>query len=152
MFTELLNNPQGRVRPPELQATAARDFSSLVNKSNLKLASENFPIGDESFALIGVASYSPLELEMLDEVDSRFDQWKSSGCVYVFDIASFKRHADLQEFLATACLDSDYGAACSLPQQFEQTPILVLVKSRKLIAFQQGLECTRNVLKTWGAL
>lgn len=152
MFAELLSNPQGRVRPPELQAAAARDFSSLVDKSHLTLASENLPIADESFALIGIASYSPLELEMLDEVDSQFDQWKSIGNVYVFDIASFQRQALLQEFLVTACRHADLSSSCSLSKPIEQTPVLVLVKSRKLIAVQQGLACTRNVLKTWGAL
>jgi len=146
MFAKLLENPRGQVLPPTLQSEAAKNFANLVAKSHLKLRKPCATIREDSFVIIGAASYSPLELELLDEINDRFDQWKFRGNVYVFDIATCQGLQDLDAYFR------HFPSMPILPRPIEQTPILAIFQSGQVVDFQQGLENTRNSLTAWGAL
>ncbi len=74
MFRELLDNPSAR-HPRELQADSAKNFPNKVASSKLKLLQPGRPITEDAVILIGVGSYSVLDLELLDRLDQSALRW-----------------------------------------------------------------------------
>jgi hypothetical protein len=96
MFHELLENPN-KIEPGHLQASARKLFPDVVRKSHLELFTrgQSFPQHGK-YVLIGVAVYSPKELQLLDAVDAAYSQWRNISQVAVFDLMEYKDRYDLQ--------------------------------------------------------
>lgn len=86
MFHELLDNPN-RIEPGTLQAAARKQFPDVVQRSHLDLfqAGQRPPDGGR-FVLIGIAVYSPRELQLLDAVEAAYPAWRGKARVAVFDL------------------------------------------------------------------
>ena len=86
MFQELLENPN-HIEPGSLQAAARKQFPDVVRRSHLEYfkAGQHPPYGGK-FVLIGVAVYSPKELQLLDAVEAAYPDWRDIAKVAVFDL------------------------------------------------------------------
>jgi hypothetical protein len=130
-------NPLAK-HPRDLQDDSQKDFPNKVAGSNLKLFEPGRPIVDDAAILIGVASYSGLDLELLDKVDQSVPQWSDRFKIYVFDIASFNSLEDLQ-----ACLFGDrFWHLSPEPKRWppvRQTPIVLVSMAHQAIEFRQGV-------------
>lgn len=126
LFKELLDNPD-RITAGELQASAQGRFPEMVQNSSLSLRR----IGDEMaadkiVAIIGIATWSPLELQLLDEINDSYPMWSGSREVFVFDLAACKDYADAVAHL-------------SHPPNSIATPMLIIRKDREIIGSSVGI-------------
>src|SRR5262245_53105905 len=100
MFYELLDNSQ-RIEPGRLQLRARQRFPTLVQKSDLQQALPGDPrhtSNKSRYLILGVATYSPDDLRLLDEVESSHAQWEQHWNVAVFDVMECKDMADVRQF------------------------------------------------------
>jgi hypothetical protein len=90
MFRELLDNPN-RIEPGPLQAAARKQFPDVARKSHLDfLNAGRHPPYSGKYVLIGIAIYSPNELQLLDAVDAAYPDWRGTAKVGVFDLMECK--------------------------------------------------------------
>jgi hypothetical protein len=145
MFRELLDNPSAR-HPRELQSDSAKHFPYKVSSSKLELLQPSRLITDDAVILIGVASYSALDLELLDILDQSAPLWSNRFRIYVFDITACTSFADLEARL--------FGPPNSFARPIHrqsltinQTPIALAVKANETIEFRQGVGPCRRLLE-----
>jgi hypothetical protein len=139
MFHELLDNPNHR-EPGSLQSEARRLFPSIVKKSHLEQRMARSPVPKRGkYVIIGVATYSPDDLRLLDEVEAAYRQWQKKSKIVVFDLMECKDMCDVREYVPPF-------------SEVVQTPVVALWDSGKPIAFQTGLRMTREVLQNAGLL
>lgn len=134
MFSELLSNPTA-IEPGLLQTLARQRFASIVQNSHLehRVVSHRVP-SNGRYIIIGVASYSPLELQLLDDVDAAYPQWKDTAKVAVFDLMECKDMNELNKLLLKVA-------------SVTQTPVVAMWDGGKVVAFETGLHKTREVLQ-----
>jgi len=146
VFRELLDNPSAR-HPRELQSDSAKVFSDAVASSKLRMISQPCPIRDDAFIVIGVASYSILDLDLLDGLNRSFDLWHADYNVYVFDVLRCKSRLELDHFLRDIAPGwfSDHAAPELVSLQ--QTPIVLIFKRDHAVTVSQGVGPTRRMLE-----
>ncbi len=150
MFRELLDNPSAR-HPRELQADSAKNFPNKVASSKLKLLQPGRPITEDAVILIGVASYSVLDLELLDRLDQSALRWSDQFSIYVFDIANLKSIEDLHFYLFSVPFWFTWPEYRQwLPVQ--QTPIVLVLKAHEAIEFRQGVGPCQRLLEDLNVL
>ena len=138
-FKELLSNPS-KMEPGLLQRQARTRFSSVVASSHLLQRLPDDPIpshGGSRFAIIGVASYSPEELGLLDQIENSHSIWQNQWKIAVFDVAEWTGAAD---------------AARYVPQvaPVAQSPVVALWTDGQLTDTKTGLQPgARNAQAIW---
>lgn len=138
MFAELLSDQCNR-SPAELQDDAASSFSAYVAKSNLRERRPSEPISKRKHVILGVASYSPQELELLDEIDANHARWKHAYTVYVFDVSGCQSMSDLERYLPGS-------------QNVDQTPIVGVWPGNGRARLSTGLRATHDLLESFNLL
>jgi hypothetical protein len=139
MFHELLDNPN-RCEPGPLQSAARRRFPSIVQKSHLGQRDPGDAIPSSGkYAIIGIATYSPDELRLLDEVETAYPRWGTTSRVAVFDVMECKDMEDVKKHIPAFAT-------------VVQTPVVALWDGGKLVSAQTGLRMTREVLQDAGLL
>ena len=133
MFAELLENPARR-EPTDLQSEARCKFASYVTRSHLVGRQASAPIPFGGYIVIGVASYSPLELALLDEVNRKFADWQHGFKIATFDLAACKTASELSQYLP--------GLA-----PVARSPIVAVWQDKQLVHECQGLHEARQLLK-----
>ena len=138
MFSELLDNKKSLVEPGPLQTRARKQFPSVVQKSHLKpyMPGSEIPSSGK-YAILGIATYSPLELQLLDDLEAISPQWV--GEVAVFDLMECSDHCDMRNHLPMFAV-------------IRQTPVVAIWDKGELIASQTGLRMTREALQNAGFL
>ncbi len=150
VFRELLDNPSAK-HPRELQEDSVTKFPNEVASSNLKLLQPGSVVTDDAVILIGVASYSVFDLQLLDKVDQSAHLWSHRFKIYVFDIATFDTVDDLQSCLFGA----RFWLTCPDHRNWppiRQTPIVLVLKAHDAIEFRQGVEPCQRLLAELGVL
>jgi hypothetical protein len=150
VFRELLDNPSAR-HPRKLQADSAKNFPTKVASSKLKLLQLGHPIPEDAVILIGVASYSVLDLELLDSLDQSTLRWSDQFSIYVFDIANLKSIEDLQLYLFIVPFwftRPEYRQWLPV----KQTPIILVLKAHEAIEFTQGVGPCQRLLEDLNVL
>ena len=138
MFHELLLNPR-RLEPGQLQSIARGKFPSIVTQSHLEQHVPGSPVPIHGkFVIIGVATYSPDELRLLDEVEAAYAQWGKTKVV-VFNVLDCNDMNDMRRHVPPLMM-------------VVQTPIVALWDNGKLVTSQTGLRMTREVLQNAGLL
>jgi hypothetical protein len=150
VFRDLLDNPSAR-HPRELQDDSAKKFPSTVAGSNLKLLHPGHAITDDAVILIGVASYSVLDLELLDRVDQGVSRRSPRFKIYVFDMAAFSTFEDLEVGLHSAGLSFIWPHHKQWPP-VRQTPIVLVSMAHQAIEFRQGVGPCQRLLEDLGVL
>jgi hypothetical protein len=114
--------------PADAQAKAHEDFPTRVSQSRLKLRSPGEPIpGTGRHFIIGVATYSAPELELLDKVEASLAKAKPETVdVEVFDVLACKTMSDFAAFIP--CIDDVY-----------RMPIIAVISDGRLIDQATGL-------------
>jgi hypothetical protein len=138
MFHELLDDPIP-IEPGILQAQARREFESVVSRSHFRKRVANEPIPTGNVLVFGAASYSRLELAMLDEIENAHQKWEDSWSIYVFDVAVCRSPAELQGYLPQEAIP-------------KQTPMLQVWNSGILDKSECCLLPIRKVLCNLGIL
>lgn len=126
-FSSLLKYRKGK-SPADAQAKAHQDFPGRVSRSRLKLRLPGEPVpGTGRHFIIGVASYSAPELELLDKLEAFLGQGEPEAMdVEVFDVLACKAMSDLAAFIPG--IDGVY-----------RTPIIGVISEGKLIDQATGL-------------
>jgi hypothetical protein len=91
------------------------------------------------YIILGVATYAPDELRLLDEVEATHPQWEKTAKVVVFDIMECKDMVEVRRYVPPFAVVA-------------QTPVVALWEGGKLVASQTGLRMTREVLQNGGLL
>jgi hypothetical protein len=139
MFRELLDNV-GRLEAGPLQSAARQRFPLIVKKSHLERRVVDDPVPcDGKYIIIGIASYSPRDLRLLDDVDAAYALWKDAAKVAVFDLMECRDMNDVGRFLLNAV-------------DVRQTPVVEIWDDGQLVTFQTGLPMTHKVLQNAGLL
>jgi len=139
-FAELLVNSRGRM-PGDVQAEAAREFCCRVRKSRLYLRRPDEPLASGTVVVLGVASYSPEELTLLDDIDARYDHRPPDITrVDVFNVLDCHSQQDFQKFLPGSQSD------------VHQTPVLGIWIDQQLQSIVTGLAAVRKTLASLGML
>ena len=126
MFHELLDNA-GRLEPGPLQTAARQRFPSIVKRSHLERRVVGDPVPcNGKYIIIGIASYSPRDLRLLDEVDAAYRLWKDVAKVAVFDLMECRDRNDVERFLLNSA-------------DVKQTPVVEIWDGGQLMTFQTGL-------------
>ena len=134
IFAELLASTPS-VEPRDLQSRAKQSFPVRVGQSHMLMRQPSTPIpGTGTFVVIGVASYSPMELQLLDEVDVAHKDWQSKAQIAVFDVLDCQTMADFEKYLPSV------GSVM-------QSPVAAIWIDGKLVAKQTGLRMVREALK-----
>jgi hypothetical protein len=140
MFHELLHNPNS-IEPASLQAAARKQFPDVVLKSHL----ESFrrgqqPLRSGKYVLIGVAVYSPQDLQLLDAVDAAYPDWRDTATVAVFDLMECKDPRDvLERYVPTP--------PYPVIRRVLQSPIVGIWDGPVLVALESGLYDTQKLLR-----
>ncbi len=144
MFHELLDNPN-RIEPGPLQAAARKNFPDVVKRSHLELIKTGqYPSNIGKYVLIGVAVYSPKELQLLDSVDVSYPNWRGNATVAVFDLTECKNKSDvLMYYFPTPTHQSN---PCSL-EFVPQSPIVGIWDGAVLLDLKTGLYNTQELLR-----
>jgi hypothetical protein len=150
VFRELLDNPSAR-HPRELQADSATKFPEMVASSKLKLLKPLSPITEDAVLLIGVASYSVLDLELLDRLAQNAHQWSDQFSIYVTDLATVHSIEDLQLYFFTPPFWFS-RPECSEWPPVKQTPIVVVLKADAVVEFRQGVGPCQRLLEDLNVL
>ncbi|HTU27194.1 MAG TPA: hypothetical protein VMF30_17435 [Pirellulales bacterium] len=127
--------------PVEAQRQARQRFPAQVGQSRLSLRSPTVPVPSAGVHLIlGVASYSPRELGLLDEVDATLggDNGRAAD-VAVFDVLDCQQASDFQKFIP------------GLPPVYE-TPVVGVIAGGKLVESAAGLDEVEGVLRRHNVL
>lgn len=134
MFQELLNNPNGK-HPGDLQKDASRNLPNIIQSSSLRLLENTLPESSRNI-IIGVASYAPFDLKLLDELNEKSYQWNSNFEIHVIDVTSIKNIEEIYRL-------------CSIDKLIPiQTTPFALLNNRLL----QGIEPITNHFKNIGIL
>lgn len=121
--------------PADLQSRAQQQFPSLVSQSHLQPRKPCGPIPSAGIqVVIGVASYSPQELELLDDVNSAYNNWRGKVQITVFDVLECQAMSNFEKYLPGAGLVA-------------QSPVVAVWEGGNLAAQQTGLRMVREVLK-----
>jgi len=150
VFRELLDNPSAK-HPRELQEDSVKKFPNEVASSNLKLLQPGSVVTDEAVILIGVASYSVFDLQLLDKVDQSAPLWSHRFKIYVFDIATFNTFDDLRSCLFGARFWLTWPDHKHWPP-IQQTPIVLVLKAHDAFEFRQGVGPCQRLLADLGVL
>lgn len=144
MFHELLDNPN-RVEPGPLQAAARKQFADVVRRSHLALleAAQHPPYSGK-FVLIGVAVYSPGELQLLDDLNAAYADWRDIAKVAVFDVMDCK---DTSDVIRRYILPPPHRPNPLGPRVLPQSPIVGIWDGAVLSAFETGLYGTQKLLR-----
>lgn len=139
MFHELLENAN-RIEPGPLQASARRQFPGLVRSSHFEKRTPGASIpATGRYVIIGIASYSREELQLLDEVNAAFHRWGPTATTAVFDLME--------------CTDAREVRECAPPfVHVSQTPLVAVWDDGMLVEAQAGLCKAREALKNAGVL
>jgi hypothetical protein len=149
MFRELLDNPN-RIEAGPLQAAARKQFPDVVRRSHLDfLAADQHPRNSGKYVLIGVAVYSPKELELLDAVDTAYVDWRDTAKVAVFDLMECKDPRDvLEHYFAPPPRRLGPHFFRSVPQ----SPIVGIWDDAVFMAIETGLYDAQKLLRYEGLL
>ncbi|HLN32455.1 MAG TPA: hypothetical protein VK395_32305 [Gemmataceae bacterium] len=139
MFHELLDNPKGN-EPGPLQSNAHRLFPSVVKKSHFERRLPSDPVpSDGKYIILGIATYSPEELQLLDDVEAAHQHWDKASKVVVFDVMECRDMNDMRGYVPPL------GVVV-------QTPVVAFWDGGKLVESQTGLRMTRELLQNRGLL
>lgn len=139
-FTALLEFAEGQ-SPAVAQRKARSGFPGRVSKSRLKLRRRSAPLagGGKQF-LIGVATWSAEDLQLLDELDEALDQVAGKRPdVQVFDVVDCERMSDFVEFIPG--IGEVYG-----------TPVVGVFRDGELIDRATGLDEVNATLRRFNVL
>jgi hypothetical protein len=138
MFHELLDNTG--LDPGTSQSAARQKFPLIVTSSHLdrRMLDDPVPV-DGKYIIIGIASYSPLGLRLLDEIEAAYGLWKDVATIAVFDLMECKNVNDVWRFLQKN-------------HDVRQTPAVEIWDGGEFITFKTGLPATREVLRKAGVL
>ena len=139
-FSSLLNYVQGR-QPGEAQASARSDFPNRFCRSRLKLRKPDsrIPVTGDRF-IIGVASYSPEELSLLDQLEKSLNNGTSGAIeVEVFDVLNCSNPKDFEKYIPG--IDGVY-----------RTPLIGVIHDGQLVARATGLEEVVETLRHYKVL
>jgi hypothetical protein len=139
-FSSLLKFRKGK-SPADAQAKAHDDFARAVAQSRLKLRSPDKPIPETGRRfIIGVATYSAPELELLDKVEQHLERSDAKAFdVEVFDVLGCNSMSDFAAFIPG--IDGVY-----------RTPILGVISGGKLIDHATGLSDVVSTLHRFHVL
>src|SRR6266851_3317599 len=99
MFHEILDNPNHR-EPGLLQSEARRLFPTIVTKSHLEKRAPGDPVPSRGqYVIIGVATYSRDDLQLLDDVEAAHPKWGQTSRVVVFDLMDCKDMEDVRRYV-----------------------------------------------------
>jgi hypothetical protein len=144
MFRELLENPN-RIEPGPLQAAARKRFPGVVRRSHLDyFCMSQHPPYSGKYILIGVASYSPDELQLLDAVDAAYPAWRGTAKVAVFDLTECK---DPRGVLAHYSPPPPYPPPVPLSFNSVQSPIVGIWDGAARMALVTGLYDAQKLLR-----
>lgn len=139
MFKELLTNPH-KIEPGQLQKQARLQFPAVLAESHLRQRLPDSPIpATKNYAIIGVASYAPDELGLLDRVENAHALWDRQWQVAVFDVMEWQSPADAHKYLRQA-------------QAPSQTPVLEMWLDGKLAESRMGLRPVHECLQASGLI
>jgi hypothetical protein len=142
MFAELLqlSGGSGLLGPGRAQSEAHRNFALSVSGSKLQdRKPEELIPSDGIYVVIGVATYAPPELELLDEVDAAHCGWCSNARVAVFDVLNCQRVTDFDRYIP--------GIG-----DVAQTPVAAVWERGTRVDTAEGLHRTRELLRKHGIL
>lgn len=141
MFKELLSNPN-KIEPGHLQRHARIQFPMVVAASHFQQRKPGDPIPSaigSKLAIIGIASYAPDELGLLDRVENSHALWEHAWQVAVFDVSEWQSSADARKFLTQA-------------QVPLQTPVLEMWIDGKKVDGKAGMHAVQESLQKSGLL
>ena len=141
MFKELLSNPK-KIEPGQLQRHARMHFPSVVSSSHLQRHKPDDPIPQSTgskFVIIGIATYAPEELGLLDRVENSHSLWENQWQVAVFDMTEWESSTDTRKFVTQIPL-------------ITQTPILEMWIDGKVVDTKAGLRMVQESLQKSGLL
>lgn len=138
-FASLLANP-GTDSPTVIQYNAERRFGQQVSQSGLHRREPAAPVPSGLYVVIGIATYSPLELAMLDDLDFRSPSWANGLRIEVFSVLECQSIGDVRRYLP------------GIMQELRQTPIVGVWNDRELTACATGLRESQDLLARIGAL
>lgn len=98
-FRQLLNlNP--RLPPGQQQQRAVEEFPSVVRQSHMELwqPGQDLINGDHG-VWIAIATYSVLDLELLDALEAKLSCEEQKQSIYVFDVFAFPEFGDFEKYL-----------------------------------------------------
>jgi hypothetical protein len=126
-FSSLLKYRKGR-SPADAQRKARQDFPARVSQSRLKQRSPGQSIpGTGRHFILGVATYSVAELELLDNLEDFLVKAEPGAIdVQVFDVLACKTMGDFAAFIPG--IDAVY-----------RTPVIGVISDGKLIDQATGL-------------
>jgi len=144
MFHQLLDNPN-RIEPGPLQAAARKQFPDVVRRSHLDFfVAGQHPRHSGKFVLIGIAVYSPRELQLLDAVDASYPDWRGIAEVAVFDLMECKDPRDVLEYYLPG---PPYRLSSLGFRSVPQSPIVGIWDGAVLSALETGLYDTQKLLR-----
>jgi hypothetical protein len=99
MFAELLKRSED-MTPSEQQYLVEREFPDVVRASAVHLWRPGDPIsGMRQRLVVGVATYSVLDLMLLDRLETHARRHTESLRVDVFNTLDCRRHEDFQDYI-----------------------------------------------------
>lgn len=127
--------------PDEAQRKARTNFPQRVLRSKLALRIPSDPISKSGrHFVIGIASYSPEELRLLDELESMLEKATSETLdVEVFDVLDCHQMSDFEMFIPG--IDGVY-----------RTPVIGVISNGKLIDKAAGLADVIATLRRFNVL
>jgi len=91
------------------------------------------------YVVLGIATYSPEELQLLDDLEAAHEQWERSSKVVVFDVMACRDMNEMREYVPPF-------------RVVVQTPVVALWDGGKLVESRTGLRMTRELLQNRGLL
>ena len=132
-FASLLANP-GADSPAIVQKNAERRFGQQVSRSGLHRREPSEPVPAGLYVVIGIATYSPLELALLDDLDFRSPSWANGLRIDVFSVLECQSIDEVRKYLP------------GITQELRQTPIVGVWNDRELTACAIGLRESQDLL------
>ena len=136
-FAGLLS-PNGDLAPGELQRLAFEQFPTLVESSHMNMwrHGEDLPKSrNVDVLLIGIASYSLYDLELLDALKEQVLEMHNE--IYIFDVAAIVDSKDFEEFFP------------GIGRVF-QSPIIGLWKQNELKEKLSGVAARNWLIERYG--
>jgi hypothetical protein len=91
------------------------------------------------YVVIGVATYAPDELALLDDVNAAHSAWSETAHVDVFDVLDCRVSSDFDKFLPGVT-------------DVRRTPIVGVWKDGRLVDHDAGIYRVRKLLANYGIL